>query len=268
MSADLADRILAIRAEKSNPVPVYVQIADEMRGILRGGTVAADTELPSERLLCEAYGVSRMTLRQALGILQREGLIECQRGRGTFVSVRHLQKQQQKLRSFTEEMRSRGVVGSTKLISFRLETPTAPAREFFVLGEQERVYSIERLRLADGTPIALEAVQVPRTLCPNLDRFDLVQDSLYRILEEEYGLKLADCLEEISAIRPSPSQRKLLEARASAALLSVWRRTRTTHDVPAEFAVTTYRGDLYTAVVRSNSGSLLSKIERTCSVVC
>ena len=93
MSANFADRTLAIRTEKSNPVPVYVQIADEIRGLLRGGTVATDTELPSERLLCEAYGVSRMTLRQALGILRREGLIECQRGRGTFVSVRQLQKQ-------------------------------------------------------------------------------------------------------------------------------------------------------------------------------
>lgn len=247
---DFGQRILAVPVDKSDPVPAYVQIAQGIRGLVRNG-VAAGTELPSERLLCESYGVSRMTLRQAMGILQREGLIECLQGRGTFVSARRVQKQQQELRSFTEEIRARGQVPSTRLLAFRAEKPSAGAREFFGLPEDGAVYRIERLRLGDEIPIALEWVELPCSACPDLERFDLVQDSLYRILEEEYGLKLADCLEEISAVQPNSAQRKLLQAPPTAAILRVCRRTRTTRQIPVEFAITAYRGDLYTAIVRS-----------------
>jgi GntR family transcriptional regulator len=250
-AASVGDQVLSIRVDKSNPVPAYVQIAEEIRRLLRGTAAPAGTELPPERLLCEAYGVSRTTLRQALAILEREALIECRQGRGTFLTLGRIEKQQQHLCSFSEEMRARGAVSSTMLLSFRADAPTLPAREFLELPAGDRVYRVERLRLADGTPIALEAVQVPQPLCPNLDRFDLVHDSLYRILEEEYGLTLADGLEEISAIRPNPAQKRLLQVPSSAAVLLVCRRTRTAGSRPVEFAITAYRGDLYTAVIRS-----------------
>ena len=246
---DLVDQLLAIRVDKSNPVPNYAQIAEAMRRVLRGCTVPAETELPSERMLCQAYRVSRMTLRQALGMLQREGLIEGRRGRGTFVPLRRLDREQH-LASFTEEMRARGAVGSSVVLSLGLGNPSAPAGEFFAR-EGEPAYRIERLRLADGAPVAMDTVELPQVLCPGLDRFDLVHDSLYRILEEEFGLKLAACVEEISAARPSAAQKRLLQSPRSVAVLMVRRRTLTLDGVPAEFAVTAYRGDLYTAVIRS-----------------
>lgn len=248
---DFNRRVLAVPVDKSDPLPAYVQIAHGIRALLRDGAVAPGTGLPPERVLCERYGVSRMTLRQAMGVLQREGLIECQRGRGTFVSVRRLQKQQQALRSFTEEIRARGAVPSTKVLSFRREEPTPPAREFFSMPEEGRVYLIERLRFIDQVPMALESVQLPCSLCPDLEHCDLVHDSLYRILEEDYGLKLADCQEEISAVQPSRAQKRLLQAPSSTAILLVCRRTRTAGEVPVEFAITAYRGDLYTALVHS-----------------
>ncbi len=243
--------MLAIRVDKTDPMPAYAQIAQAIRLLLRNGTAPLGAELPPERLLCDSYSVSRMTLRQAMGVLQREGLIDCQRGRGSFVSARRVQKQQQELRSFTEEIRARGAVPSTKLLTFRAGDPTAPAREFFGMSGNEQVYLLERLRLADGVPIALESVQLPVSLSQGLDRYDLVQDSLYRILEEEYGLKLVDCQEEISAVRPSPAQKRLLLTPPTVAILRVCRRTRSTREIPVEFAVTAYRGDLYTALVRS-----------------
>ena len=140
--------------------------------------------LPSERALCQEYAVSRMTLRQACGLLEQEGLIERRRGRGTFVSPKKMRKRQQEMRGFTEEIRARGGIPSSRLLDFRRTEPDLATQEFLGLPAGELVYQIERLRLNDGMPLALENVAVPCYLCPHLDRFDLATQSLYAILEE------------------------------------------------------------------------------------
>jgi GntR family transcriptional regulator len=240
-----------VRVDKADPHPIYAQIASRIEALLRRGVVAPSTALPPERLLARQLGVSRMTLRQAYDVLERAGLIECQRGRGTFVSARHLEKQQQEMRSFTEEIRARGAVPSSKLISMRTAKPGLAARDFFGIPETEEVYEIERVRLADATPVSLEKVEIPCYLCPGLTDFDLARQSLYRILEQHYGLELARCVEEISAAQPNRVQRQLLDVPRSSAVLVVRRKAYTTNDTPAELAVTAYRGDLYHAMVRS-----------------
>jgi GntR family transcriptional regulator len=238
----LGDQVLSIRVEKSSAIPVYAQIAEQLRGVLSGDTVPADAELPSERLLCQAFGVSRMTLRHAFGVLEREGLIEARRGRGTFVSLPAVQDRPP-LAQFDEPP-----AGLSKLLSFRIGRPTADAQEFLGLADAERVYHIRRLRFAHAHPVALESVQAPQRLCPDLNQLDLAHESIVHILEERYSLRLADSLEEISATRPSRAQRELLEVPASAAILVICRRTRAASGVPALFSIAAYRGDLYTAV--------------------
>lgn len=248
-AASFADQILSLRVDRSIPVPAYAQIADELRDLLRPGVTPGDTELPSERLLCEAFHVSRMTVRQALETLEREGLIERRRGRGTFVPL-HPARTEHYPSTVAEAMSARIAAGSVKLLSFRRVRPSAAAREFFGLSYGERVYQIRRLRMADAAPVALEVVQIPPTLCPKLDAFDLVRDSLHRIFQEHYDLQPAECTEEISAALPGPAWR-VLQAHASTAILLICRKTYSAGAVPIEFAVTAYRGDLFTAVVRS-----------------
>jgi len=249
---DAADRIAAIRIDKASPNPVYAQIADALRALLVSGTASVGMPLPPERILCEQFKVSRMTLRQAFDTLEREGLIESHRGRGTFVAPVKMQKKQQQMRSFTEEIRARGGVPSSKLIAFRTVKQHGADRDFFGLPDSELLYEVERVRYADGAPVALELVHIPQYLCPNLDRFDLVSQSLYRLMEENYGLALAHCTEEMSACRPTSGQRKLLQIPAAVAVLSVRRRTYSDKETPVELAVTTFRGDVYRAIVHSS----------------
>ncbi len=271
-NGSFADQALAIRVDKSSPLPVYAQIADGLRRLLRNGTVPHDSELPSERLLCEAYRVSRMTLRQALGALEREGLVQARRGRGTFVSI-PTETSQSPSRLHEDTIPGAAI---TKLLSFRIGEATTPAREFLGLERGERVYHVRRLRLTRGDPFALEFVQIPQPLCPNLNQLDLVHDSFYRILEERYGLRLADCAEEISAVRPSRDQRQLLECPVSAAILVVCRRMRASTGIPALFAITASRGDLYTAVrsmscnvsIDRSVGGLFERGKQTSPAVC
>jgi len=246
-----SDKFLAIRVDKASPNPAYVQIADAIKAMLREGALPIGTLLPPERVLGERFGISRMTLRQAYDVLERENLIESHRGRGTFVSPKRMQKQQQEMRSFTEEILARGLTPSSELIAFRTIRQESADRAFFELPANELLYEIERVRSADGTPVALELVHVPQYLCPNLDRFNLGSQSLYQILEENYGLTLSYCSENISATLPTRKQRKLLQISGPTALLTLNRRTYTDKDTPAEIGTTTYRGDLYTAVIRS-----------------
>jgi GntR family transcriptional regulator len=240
-----------VAVDKSSPMPAYVQIAEAISALLRSGTLPAGTLLPPERVLSEQYEVSRMTLRQAMGVLEREGLIESHRGRGTFVAPQKIQKQQQEFRSFTEEIRRRGGKPESKLLSFKLVTPSAEALEFFGLRSASKVYEISRLRLMSGDPLAVEVAQIPEHLAPSLERFDLVNNSLYQLLEGPYGLRLESSIEEISAELPSKKHRELLRLPAKAAVLVVHRKTFTDTGTPLELGQSTFRGDRYSAIVHS-----------------
>src|SRR5450755_2646760 len=115
MRAKNADEpFLGLRVDKNSPTPVYAQIADAIKALIAKGGAGVGAPLPPERVLCEHFGISRMPLRQAYDGLEREGLIESHRGRGTFVSPPRLQKQQQELRGFTEEIVARGATPSSK----------------------------------------------------------------------------------------------------------------------------------------------------------
>jgi len=241
----------SIRLDKDAPTPIYLQIAEGISALLTNGALPAGYVLPPERALCEQFGISRMTLRQAMSLLDREGLIEARRGMGTVVTHSRLRKQQQELRSFSEEIRERGGRPHSRLLSLERDVPTPIVRDFFELRDQQRVYAISRLRLNDGEPLALELVHIPERLCPGLERFDVAKNSLYQILEESYGLRLENCTEEISAEIPSAQHRKLLALPRNTAVLVVNRKTFTDDGRAVEFTRSTFRGDCYSAIVHS-----------------
>ena len=176
--------------DKPAAVPAYLQITAAIKEVLRTGVLPPGSPLPPERVLCDQFGVSRMTMREANDVLEREGYIERHAGRGTFVALRRILKRQQEMRSFSEEMLARGARASSTLLSFRTVHPSLAAAEFFGLPQSEWVYEIQRVRLADDTPIAFETAQIPYFLAKGLDHFNLTDHSLYRILEEHYGLHL------------------------------------------------------------------------------
>src|SRR3954471_20979468 len=147
-----------IRLDKRATEPVYLQIAAAVRDLLRTGRVPAGSALPPEHVLAKRFGVSRMTMRQANDVLEREGLIERQRGRGTFAVQNRLVKQEQETRSFSEEIRRRGGVPSSRLMSFRTIQATPEVAALFGIESNAPTYQIDRVRLADGVPMALESI--------------------------------------------------------------------------------------------------------------
>jgi GntR family transcriptional regulator len=250
MSAPAITPFSSIRIDKDASTPIYQQIAEAIGSLLASGVLPPGYVLPPERVFCAQFGISRMTLRQAMSLLDREGFVNSRRGVGTVVTHSRVSKQQEVV-SFSEEIRARGGRPESRLISLELAIPTPLLRDFFELHEQQKVYEVERVRLKDGEPLALELARIPERLCPGLERFDLARGSLYEILEQSYGIRPETCNEEISAEIPSSQQRKLLSLPARTAVLVINRKAYMEDGRPLELTRSVYRGDRYSAIVHS-----------------
>ncbi len=251
-----SEPVLNIDVNKRSPVPVYVQIAEAIRAIIHTGKLGPDSILPPSKILCERFGITRMTLRQAYARLEREGLLDAQRGRGTFVRRPRIERALSHMIGFSEEMLASGKTPSSKLLAFEQVESGGAALQFLGPGH---LYRIERLRLADGVPIAIEEVQIPQSLCPGLDRFDLANGSFYVLLDREYGLHLDRCEQVIAAAIPDSLQRAALQIGTKVALLTVTRHSYTKSGRPATYGITCYRGDLYTAAVDAERRPVFGK---------
>jgi len=232
-------------------MPIYLQIAEGIGTLLKDGVFPPGYFFPAERTLCEHFGISRMTLRQAMSLLDREGLIDSHRGRGTVVALAGLRKKGQEMKSFSEEIRERGGKPESQLLSLERKVPSEAARSLFELSEGQKVYEIFRLRLNDGEPLAVELACIPERLCPGLERFDLAKNSLVQILRESFGLQLESCETEFTAEIPNAQVRKLLGLTTHSAVLVANRKTFADDGHPVELCRSTYRGDRYSATVHS-----------------
>jgi GntR family transcriptional regulator len=161
-----------LEVDRRSPIPVYIQISDAIRAKIQSGKLLADSVLPPSEQICEELGITRMTLRQAYAVLAREGLVDAQRGRGTFVRRSRIERTLSQMVGFSEEMRAWGKKPSSKTLQFVRAIPSEAAQEFLRVGA---VYRIERLRLADEVPMAIEEVEIPIELCPDLEKFDLAK---------------------------------------------------------------------------------------------
>jgi GntR family transcriptional regulator len=158
-------------------VPRYYEIEQAMRA--RAAGLRPGDVMPSDAELCEEFGVSRQTARNAMQRLQQEGLVQRLPGRGTFVAERPIHRQAGSLISFTDEMRRKGRRPSSRVLRSGLVRGRSDASK--ALGEDE-VFEIVRLRLADDEPIAIEASAFPAELADTLRAADLETGSLFDAL--------------------------------------------------------------------------------------
>lgn len=247
----ISSEAISARINKNSGVPIYLQINQVLREFIKATGQKSGAQLPTEAEMCQALGVSKMTLRHAYEPLVNEGIIERRRGVGTFVTAPRMDKNLQEMRSFSEEMAARNKVASSKLLSFKQATPSFEAKLFLGLADDQMVFYIRRLRFADGVPLAIETVELPVHLLPDLGSFDLQNHSLYKIMEEKYHIQFTRCSEEISAVMPDEAQQKILQIESHTALLVMKRQSSAGNSVPVELSTTVYRGDLYMATIEA-----------------
>jgi len=219
----------------------YEEIAGFLRGLI--STAGPGDRLPSDAELCEQFGVSRMTARQAVHVLVAEGLVERKRGAGTFVAARRVPRLLGSPLSFTESMRARGMVAASRLIRRGQIEPSADERDALALSAGTKAYLLERLRLADGTAMAIERAVMPLWLVMSLTD-DIESGSLHSAFEHA-GHYPTKAMAEVTARSARKRDRDLLQLSAGGVLLEEKRTIWDQHDQPMERTVTSYVADRY-----------------------
>lgn len=224
-----------------SPVPKYNQLREILADVI-DTTLSPDAPIPSERDLCERYGLSRMTVRQAINALVTEGRLYRVRGRGTFVAKPKMDLQI-RLASYTEDMSRRGMVPASRTISFdRVEASPLLARQL-ELAPGDPVVRLVRLRFADGIPMAMERTHLPECRVPRLLDGEPPR-SLYETLGHEYGLAPTWGEQMIEAGTADREVAALLEIPVGGVVLQMSRRSYA-DDIVIEYAVSSYRADRY-----------------------
>lgn len=216
-------------------------LVDGLRQRIQG--IPVGTAVPSERALAAEAGVSRMTARRALDELTREGRLVREVGRGSFVA-RPAVNLPLHLAGFTEDMAARGIRASSRVLRLIEEPADSRSAEVLGLAQGSLVVRLDRVRLADGRPMAIERTALDASAVPDLRDADLANESLYQVLEHRYGLVFDAGEQTIRAaiIRPEDAD-ELGVPLGSAALEFV--RVSERGGQAIEHTVSTYPGDRF-----------------------
>lgn len=211
---------------------------------INSGALPPGSRLGSERELAEHYGVSRTSLRQVLAALEEAGIVRRAIGRsgGTFISHATVQRDLSGIVGLPAYLASQGYVAGSRVLSTQMSVPDRSARDALELGEDEYVIEIRRIRLADGSPISLEHVQLPAGRFPGLLEHPL-GGSLYELMEQTYGLVPGAAQEQIEAVNATKTEASVLDTRVDAALLLITRTTRDESGIPFEYSRDLFRAD-------------------------
>lgn len=201
--------------------------------------------IPSEHVLCQRFGVSRMTLRRAVDEIVRDGRLMRRQGSGTYVTRPKLD-QPLTMTSFSEDMRRRGMVPTSQVMSM-LRMPAGPrVAGNLEISPADEVVRLTRLRLADGEPMAIETVYLPVHLVPGLSHDDVDQRSLYELLASQYGITLGSATQTIETTATNEDESEVLRVALRSPAFLFRRTTRTTTDQVVETSRVIQRGDRYT----------------------
>lgn len=223
--------------------PRYEQLYRHLVAAIADGTLKPETQIPPERDLAELAQVSRVTVRKAVGQLVEDGQLEQRRGAGTFVRAprARMDNSQSTLVSFTDYMRQRGKVPTSRILSAGLHAPTPAEQQALGLMASGRVARIERLRSADGVPMALEYSSWPGDILPDPEA---VKGSLYDHIRA-LGHVPTHAVQRVSAANLKVSEAQLLHMEAGKAVLRIDRTGYLASGRPVEFTRGLYRSDIY-----------------------
>lgn len=204
--------------------------------------LAVGDAIPAERVLCEAFGVSRMTLRGAVDDLVHLGRLVRRHGSGTYVAAPKL-TQRPTIASFSEDMRRRGLLPGSRTLSASAIVAGARLGRRLDVSPSERVLVFRRLRLADGDPMALETLHVPEALVPGLTGEDLQDRSFYELLAARYGITVTAGVQTIEPTVTNEEESAALGVPHLSPAFLFELTTRTDGGRTIEFVRSVHRGD-------------------------
>ena len=235
--------ILSANLSQDNNIPLYFQLENLIKRCISSGLVKPGDTLPSEAELCRSFGISRSTVRQAIGELEEEGLVIRHQGKGTFIAEPKLHRRSENIYSFTSEANAMGLHPSSTLVDFAVIKPAEDLRRMLELQSRDiPVYRFTRIRRVDEIPLMLETSYYPTYVYPNLTPELLKTHSVYSLLYER-GIIPVSAVDTYEAVRLEASEAALLETRAGSAGFSHQRITRSENGEAFELTQSVMRGD-------------------------
>lgn len=231
--------------DKSSATPIYVQIEEAIKEKIRNKEYLPGEELPTERELTELFGVSRMTIRQAISNLVHKGVLYKIPAKGTFVSKEVIEKKLE-IESFSEDMKKRGLMPGSIVIEFEKIIPDCEVKEKLNLSDNDKVYVLNRLRLANNEPMAIEYCYLPEKFFPNITKYNMVNCSLYTIMKEEYNIHFNYMKQNVRAASLSKKDAEMLLGKSKGVGLFSERMMYNIEGIPIEYTKTIYNADRYT----------------------
>lgn len=232
------------KPDRTSPLPLWAQVMADLRLRLSSGEFVVG--LPPERELIEQYEVSRHTMRDAMRRLHSEGLIDRERGRGTFLRTRPIEQTAGSLYSLFRSIEDQGFEQRSDVLD--LDERSAPEiAANLKLPDSTRFVYLHRIRNADGTPIATDEIWIPASIAAPLLKVDFRHTAVYTELDRLCGARPEAGWERILPVIPSPEERRLLGLKKQEPGFLVERST-SFGSQPLEWRRTVVRGDMYTFV--------------------
>ncbi len=233
--------------------PLYLQLADALRGLIASHQLATGNALPAERELAEDLSVSRITVRNAYRELTNTGELEVRRGSGTFVakSVPLIEQSLWRLSSFSHDMHAFGLQAETRVINRSEGRPKPDEIFLFNVSPHETMLRLDRLRIAEGMPVALEQATVPLALLGETFKDD---GSLYEALERG-GNKPVRATQRLTAVPLAAKMAALLDTKPDTPCLLIERISRTADGRVIELTRSHYRGDAFDFIAELTIGN-------------
>lgn len=236
---------LQLRIDKSTPIPLYYQLKTQLLGLIESGELSQGALLPAENNLCRSLEISRPTVRQALAELVEEGYLVRHKGRGTFITKPKMKDRfLSQLQSFNDEIKSKGMKPSTKVLTFSKISGIPEVNTRLELELNQPLFHLSRLRYADDVPLVYLDTYLPYHTFECIEKCDFTVESLYTQMEQLCKVKVSFAKREIEAVSARKREADLLEIKVGKPVCLVRSIAfATDRTKPVEYSIARYRGD-------------------------
>jgi GntR family transcriptional regulator len=236
--------------DTTNPSPLYAQVEAVLASSIADGTITPGSQLPTENSLIERFGVSRPTVRKAIQNLTARGLVEIQRGKGTFVTRPKITQELTALSGFVEDMQALGRKPTARLLDKQVVAASKTVAGHLALAAGALVVRIQRVRLADGVAVSFDETYLPLEIGEKIVSNDLEAEPIFSLLEQKYHMPLVEAEYRLEAVSAEPAVAQALGVETGSALFLIERTSYCAGNQPVDYEKLYYRGDMVRFVTR------------------
>lgn len=233
-----------------NHLPLYAQVESVIIGRISNGSLPPGTRLPSEDELIQEHAVSRTTIRAAIQSLVQQGLVEIQRGKGTFVTQPKITQELTELTGFVEDMQALGRHATAKVLDRKIVPANQAVARKLALAQGAPVVRIQRVRLADATPLSFDETYLPKHLGEKVMADKLETEPIFSLLEQKYRTPLVEAEYRLEAICADATVATALGIKLGSPIFLIERTSYSIGHRPVDYEKLHYRGDQIRFVTR------------------